>query len=122
MNFSVLKECPSLIYLSWDDLAQRKGELEMLLHGEDFARKAILHGPGVLLLDFKDLKAKVAFAFKTMHVSPLSLAESGALCCELDHIRKRYLFLERCGLYRHPHPKTIGINESAEPASSYCDA
>lgn len=26
------------------------------------------------------------------------------------------MFLDRCGLYRHPHPKSVGIHESAEPA------
>ena len=50
-----------------------------------------------------------------MHVSPRSLGQSGALCHDLAFIRKRYLFLERCGLYRHPHPKTVGVHDCAEP-------
>ena len=33
-------------------------------------------------------RERVTFAFKTMHVSPRSLADSGALCYELDHIRE----------------------------------
>ena len=41
----------------------------------------------MLTMETTLFREKVAFAFKTMHVSPQSLAESGALCYDLEHIR-----------------------------------
>ena len=56
MNFRLLQDSPNLIYLSWDDLAERKMELEELLQGSDCARAAILSAPNVLLIDVEDLR------------------------------------------------------------------
>ena len=55
-NYRLLKDAPNLIYLSWDDLSERRAELAELLHGEDIARAAILNAPNVLLVDLNDLR------------------------------------------------------------------
>jgi len=83
-------------------------------------RALLLTSPNVLTDDWDIVKEKITYLFNTMHVSPLSVARSGALAFDLDEIIKpRYLFLERAGLYKHPHPKSVGHdNISAEPEIS----
>ena len=55
----MLHDSPGLIYLSWDDLIERREELEELMHGYANARAAVLGAPSVLLLDVQDLREKV---------------------------------------------------------------
>ncbi len=82
----MLTEAPDLVYLSWDHLSERREDLKILL-GQSNVAAAVREAPSVLLEPYETLEAKVKYCFQTMHASPKSVAQSGALAYNEEHLR-----------------------------------
>ena len=50
-----------------------------------------------------------------MHVASGAICDGEVLAYDLDFIRRRHVFLDRCGIYKNPHPKSVGLTATAEP-------
>ncbi len=112
---SALAVIPQVLAMKPHFWLERKHLLSQYFSGKELFRLLDLC-PGVLLDDEESMANKLEFLFYVMHVSPHDIASSGVLAKDLEtEIRPRYLFLERAGLYKHPHPKSVGMNSRAEP-------
>jgi len=69
----------------------------------------------IFLESWPILRKKFDYFINIMHVDVVDIAKCNALTMDLDEIKKRFLFLERSGLYQHPVPNDIGGMKSAMP-------
>jgi len=114
-SVGVLASNPLILSCQPEQWEDRIEDLREIFNVKRFMGKLITNNPGVLTEHGGTLKRKLDYFIKVMHVYPKDIAEADCLSQDLIMIKKRFMFLEKCGLYKHPRPKDFGTSKSAEP-------
>jgi hypothetical protein len=81
-----LTDAPDIVYLGWDHFMERKFLLRAVI-GPDNVAAAVENSPSVLLEPWNVVQEKIYYCYHTMHACPKSVAESGALAYDIEHMR-----------------------------------
>jgi len=111
----VLVDNPDILASSpadWNDRVQDLGEVFWVRRDLGVL---LVNNPSVMTETGRVLKEKLDFFIKVMNIKPADLAHTSVFHMDLSTIKKRYLFLERCGLYVRPRLSDVGTKLSAEP-------
>lgn len=114
-SFEILLEIPLVLAMKIEDLEIRDNQLRDYFANVNQVSDLIKNNPQVLFDYWPSLKAKLEFIIYDMKVLPRTLAKSKVLSYDLTHIKDRYDFLLRAGLYQHPTLKS----KTNEPAEAY---
>ena len=109
----VLCSAPYVILVHPEIWNERVAQLQPTFHA--CMGTLLTESPNVLLETPENLQQKINLFQKEMNVSAKSMAVTGALNYDYDHIRTRYMLLNRAGLYKHPSARTVGMTARAQP-------
>lgn len=113
--FRVVADNPDILGLDPTDWTERIEDLREFFRVKRDLALLVANNPTLLTQSGPQLKAKMDFFVRTMCVKPLDLAHSAVFDKDLVSIKKRFLFLDRCGLYIRPKMSDVGTKLSAEP-------
>ena len=114
-----LASVPEILYVPTEHWTERISELSEYFSNSRHIPSLIQNNAATVLLEgFPSLKRKIEYLVKVMHVDVKDIANCKALSTDFDEIKKRFLFLDRAGLYRHPVPNDVGSTKSASPSLS----
>ncbi|XKL66603.1 hypothetical protein PGB90_010023 [Kerria lacca] len=65
----------------------------------------IFNNPSIMYGNWNDVEERFAYLYSTMRVLEKDISQSSALSLPLAHIKLRYNFLEKCGVYVTPRKK-----------------
>ena len=102
----LIAEIPICLNIDIVGLDERCDDLAEFFANKKEVSAAINSCPHILIDYWPHLKEKLNFIIHVMQVSPKTLIKSKALTFDLQHIKDRYEFLNRAGLYQHPSLKS----------------
>lgn len=112
---NILKDIPNIVMYEPTLWNERFSSLSEYFATKSQISTLITNVPSVLLEGWPPLKKKLDLLIKEMQVHPISIAKSYVMSYNTLHIRVRYEFLLRAGLYKHPSTKALGAESKAYP-------
>ena len=111
----IIEQIPLIVLIDPEKIDERCDDLAEYFGSRKEVNLAIQSVPSILIDYWPNLKYKFEFIIHEMQVFPRTLAKSKVLGFDLQHIKDRYEFLNRAGLYQHPSVKSHGNRSEAYP-------
>jgi len=115
LNVRLVIDNPNILAMTPMDWAERIEDLSEFFNIKKDLAILATNNPTIFTETGAMLKEKLDYLVMTMIVKPQDIAHSNILQMDLKDIKKRFLFLDRCGLYTFPNVKDAGKSTSSEP-------